>query len=95
MLPEDLPLKQLYLIKIIRFTVWRSTVVYLATYQTRAVGSSENPRVPVLFGGHNLKIQSWMFFDLNSIKEGTTKYFENSQINADFIQILIVGMNPR
>ena len=43
------------------------------------------------FGGHNLKIQHWTPFDLNGLKNGATKIFENSLKSMKIFQILMGG----
>ena len=45
------------------------------------------------FRGHSLKIQPPSSFDLNDLKSGTPKYFENSLKSLQIFQILMVGMN--
>jgi hypothetical protein len=45
------------------------------------------------FRGHSLKIQPPSSFDLNDLKSGTPKYFENSLKSLQIFQILMGGMN--
>ena len=47
------------------------------------------------FWGCNLKIQHRTSCDLNSLKKGLTKFFENNLKSMQIFQILIGGMNVR
>ena len=47
------------------------------------------------FRGCNLKIQHQTSFDLNGLKNGSTKRFENSLKSMQIFQILMGGMNLR
>jgi hypothetical protein len=47
------------------------------------------------FGGRILKIQHRSSFDLNGLKNGTRKYFENSLKSMQIFQRLMRGMNGR
>ena len=41
------------------------------------------------FRGRNLKIQHWTSFDLNGLKNGSTKIFENSLKSMQTFQMLM------
>ena len=45
------------------------------------------------FRGRSLKIQHQLSFDLNGLKNGPTKHFENSLKKLHFFQRLMGGMN--
>jgi hypothetical protein len=47
------------------------------------------------FGGRSLKIQPQSSFDLNGLKNGPRKYFEDSLKSFQIFQILMGGMNFR
>ena len=47
--------------------------------------------LPKKFWGRNLKIQPQTSFDLNNLKNGATKYFENSLKSMHFFQLKIDG----
>ena len=47
------------------------------------------------FRGGSLKILSQMSFDLNGLKNGTAKHFENSLKSMHLLQRLMRGMNRR
>jgi hypothetical protein len=47
------------------------------------------------FRGCSLKIQHQSSFELNGLKNGTRKYFENSLKSMQIFQILMGGMNFR
>jgi hypothetical protein len=45
------------------------------------------------FGGRSLKFHHRSSFDLNGLKNGTRKYFENSLKSMQSFQIMMGGMN--
>jgi hypothetical protein len=47
------------------------------------------------FRGRSLKIQHRLSFDLNGLKNGTHKYFENGLKSMQIFQRLMGGMNLR
>ena len=49
----------------------------------------------IKFGGRSLKIQHRSSFDLNGLKNGTRKYFENGLKSMQIFQRLMRGLNRR
>ena len=71
------------------------TICHTEVYLTFSRLAAKLSELITKFQGRSLKVQPRLSFDLNGLKNGTIKHFENSLKSMQIFQILMGGMNFR